>query len=49
MFINLLQIIFIKMYTVFLLVSKKGLKDDYNSLLESQGFSDVSHKQRNLQ
>lgn len=49
MFINLLQIIFIKMYTVFLPVSKKGIKDDYNSLLESQGYTDISHKQRNLQ
>ncbi|XP_060849532.1 uncharacterized protein LOC132928701 [Rhopalosiphum padi] len=30
-------------------ISKKGLKDDFNSLHESQGFTDFSHKQRNLQ
>ena len=34
---------------MFLANSKKGLKDDFNSLHESQGFTDLSHKQRNLQ
>lgn len=33
----------------FLAISKKGLKDDFNSLHEPQDFTDFSHKQRNLQ